>query len=531
MVLNMDIATARQKINDLQNKDEKEVGNLFLDLGFELIDCRAKINNKRGQPVGEIDLIYKFKDYVFLLEVTGEKRGISTKIDHFFSRWTDRKNVDYIFLKYPLPRKRTVKIFFDLARERAKKPLASIEHHLRDDDLFNKILYKDDLRYFQDTYKIAGKWVRNDLLSFLEIPRAKTSKEIDAIQFYIAGKPAFAFVEKVNFLLDSCYVFRRLKNDKGYQRALKPGQIGDIEESIKKRKILAFPNSILINCQAKLTNKIEPPEKCPKHVEISLPSSYCSFRVIDGQHRLLGFAKLPERVQEEYNLLVIAFHDLNKKEEVLTFITINSKQKKIDPNLILLLKSDWDWEVGSKEFTEKKAVEVIKRLNEKGTLKGKIYLGVATEKRGKKITLTTLVSSTTKNNLIGGRLHLYQKDTNDVETPYENIKHIFELIDRYLKKYSFGSSDPFFVQNKGLRILFRFAQLFERNKRCGNISISLDVAFEKISKVVTPKFRGQLDDYYGEGGANRATHALVDLLKTENDEFKDFEDNLRHLKV
>jgi len=531
----MHIAKARSKISEIRNEDEREVGRLFLDLRFDLIDCDAIFKRDR-KYIGEIDLIFELNKYLFLIEVSKQKTDISSKADHFFSRWSDRKNLKCVFEKYSITPMKTIRIYFDVSRETPSAPSASLDHHLKNKEFKNEILYLDDLNYFKDAYTKVGKWARNDLLGFLEVPLTeKTFKKIDAIQFYIAGYPAFAFVEKAYSLLTSSYVFRRIKKgrihttDKGYQRALELGRIGQISRDILYGKILAFPNSILINSLSKLADPV-PPEDCPKIVEITFPTNYCSCRIIDGQHRLLGFAKLDEKTQKEYYLPVIAFQNIDPERETKTFIEINSKQKKMNSNLILLLKSDFEWEENTKEFKEKIAVKVIEKLSERA-LKGKIYFGEADDKPGGKITLTTLVSATINNNLIGGNLHLFQKDVRDVETPYEKIKEIFNLINIHLKGYSFGSHDPFFVQNKGLRILFRFVQLFERNKRCGNISISLDDAFEKISKVVTLEFREQLDDYYGEGGANRATYALVDLLKTKNDEFNDFEGDLRYLKV
>ena len=44
-----------------------------------------------------------------------------------------------------------------------------------------------------------------------------------------------------------------------------------------------------------------------EQVRLSLPKSYCQLRVIDGQHRLLGFAKVNDRIKRSTYLPVIAF--------------------------------------------------------------------------------------------------------------------------------------------------------------------------------------------------------------------------------
>ncbi len=527
----MDIAAANRKVNNLSNNLEKEVGRLFLNLGFELIDCCSIIQNNTKNTIGELDFIFRFKKFLFLIEVSKEKRGVSRKADHFFSRWIDRKNLDCIFSSYSISPLKTMRIYFDVSKETPQDMSASIDHQLNNENFLNRILFKDDLEYFQDSYNKVRKLARNDLLSFLEVPIEETSKRIDAIQFYIAGIPAFAFVEKVDRLLDSCYIFRRLKNDKGYQRVLQPGRIGQISDDINSGRILAFPNSILINCQnQKLVERLFPPEDCPTRIKISLPTSYCSCRVIDGQHRLLGFANVDEEIQKAHSLPVIAFQDLDIEQEMRTFIDINSKQKKMDNNLILLLKSDFDWPENSKEFKEKMVVKVIKKLDRDAALKNKVFFGRAYDERKGKITLTTLVSAIIKNNLIGGSIHLFQEDIHDIKTPYNRINEVFSLIKLHLGDYYFDTPDHFFVGNKGLRIIFRFIQIFERNKLAGNIDISLDEAFHDISSIINPEFRYKLDDYYGEGGANKAVKEIIDLLRREKPQFSSIETDLYRLR-
>lgn len=530
----MDIAEARRRINEIENENEREVGKLFLDIEFDLVDCNAVIK-RNNREVGEIDLIFDYNNYLFLIEVSKQRRDISRKIDHFFSRWSDRGNLYLIFGKYSISPMKTIRIYFDLSRETTSDPLESLDHHINNNEVKNEILYSDDFDYFKDAYNNVDKWARNDLLSFLDVPTGQTSERVNAIQYYIAGLPVFAFVASAYSLLNSCYVFRRVKRgrlhttDKGYQRALELGRIGAITKAIQNGTILPFPNSILINSLTEIGTPTLP-EYCPELVSINFPTNQCSCRIIDGQHRLLGFAKADERTQKSYYLPVIAFQNLDTERETKTFIEINSKQKKMNSNLILLLKSDFRWEENTKEFRQKIAVKVIERLSEH-TLKGKIYFGEADDKPGGKITLRTLVSAIVGNNLIGGSLHLFQRDIHDVETPYERIKGIFGLIETHLGEYSFGSNNPFFVQNKGLRLLFRFIQLYERNRRMEKISLEINEVFQKISEIITLEFINNLNDYYGEGGASIATEVLVEELKRGYSEFNGFETDLRNLKV
>jgi len=65
------------------------------------------------------------------------------------------------------------------------------------------------------------------------------------------------------------------------------------------------------------------------------------------------------------------------KDELKMFIDINSKQKKVDSNLVFLLKKEFLWTPNDKEYYEKIAVLVVLDLDIKGPLKNKIYFGTA----------------------------------------------------------------------------------------------------------------------------------------------------------
>src|SRR5437879_5734530 len=160
----------------------------------------------------------------------------------------------------------------------------------------------------------------------------------------------------------------------GYQRTLKEHRMINISNNIKKREGLSFPNSILINVPD-MTDNILPPEKCPKVVKIQFPLSYNTCRIIDGQHRLLGFSVVSSEIQKMYSMPVIALQDYDRKKEIKTFVDINSKQQRIDGNLILLLKADLEWKEGTTEFKQKVAVGVADELNH-SFFKNRIYFGM-----------------------------------------------------------------------------------------------------------------------------------------------------------
>lgn len=518
----MQSSLAREKISNLTDPRSKDVGNLLIDIGLELIACgNDKTTIKKGgNLIGQIDFVLKDEEVerYFLIEVSTLKNGSSHKINSYFSKWSDSNNVDLIKEKFSISQKYTIhKIFFELTGDTEISD--SVKHNLSDPN--NSILSDYDYNYFLDAFKKVGKWAKNDFFSFLKVKpfQPRTLSNIDAIQFYLGDIRAYLYLERVDRLLKYCYIFRRIKDEKGYQRILDKGRIGAIAKKIQSGNLLAFPNTILINYgdNPPLGDNPVPIEKRPKSVKIKTPDYYCACKVIDGQHRLLGFANLDIALQENHFLPVILLETVPLLKEMETFIDINSTQKKIDKNLILTLKADfpWDKNINRREYFEKQAVEVVKKLNKNGSLKQKIFIPDAMEERKNKITLNTLVSAIIKNNFIGGKLHIFQKQDDDIDTPYQKIKNIFSLIKQHLPEYS-KDVNSFLLSNKGLRMLFRFIQIYERNKKEENIDCTYEELIKDLKNIFDASFIKELNGYYGEGGASKAASEVFVLLKKQN---------------
>ena len=525
---------AKKRINALLAPHEADVGTLLLAFELELVACgdESKII-KNGEEIGKIDFIFKDDDVeiIFLIEVSTVRTGISEKISHFFSRWSDEENTRIIRTQFGLPMTyKIVRIFFELS---GKEEVPASTVHLLGEK--NIILLKYDFDYFNDAFEKIGAWAKNDFYSYLKIRpiRRRIFTDIPAIQFYLENLRVYVYVDRVDQLLKYCYIFRRIKNDRGYQRVLEKGRIGNIAEKIKKGKLLAFPNAILISCSddVEVCNNPKRIQECPANVQVSVPDYFSACRVIDGQHRLLGFAKLPKNIQQSHYLPVIAFQEIPQDKEMRTFIDINSTQKKIDRNLILALEADFEWDRqdNKKEFFEKIAVEVVKKLNADSPLKEKIFIPEAMVKKEKKITLNTLVTTIIGNNFIGGKLNLFQKNDNDVKTPYNEIKQIFLIIQKKLPQYS-KDTNSFFLTNRGLRILFRLVQIYERNNLQRNVSFSREELTKDLKSILNDTYVEKLEDYYGEGGVVKAVEEIIkSLKKNKRSQYKNFTSDLRKI--
>jgi DGQHR domain-containing protein len=502
----------------LSDEDEgvRRVGKLFIDFELEPIAHRRIVDG-----VGEIDLAFALRRdafiFVFMLEVSSQAHHQNEKIGHFFSRWSDANNLNLFLGPLGFSGVKNMRIYIDFSRKSKGDTIpsiSSIQHHLSRTDYPNSLLFADDFTYFEETTKLVGKWARSDLLNYLHVPRSLTSLRIEAIEFYLEDRPAFCFVADVRTLLDSCYISRRLGEEKGYQRALSETRIQAIRKEIRGRKIVAFPNSILVNCNEVLKSPPLPSHDCPRTVDIYLPTSYCSCLVVDGQHRLLGFSGTNDTELSQRHLPVIAFQQLPRDEEVKLFIDVNSKQKRIDSNLILDLKADftWDPDKNYKEHAQRLIVLIARQLNENGPLRGRVYFGGARETKENKITLTTFVSVIGENQLVGGKRHFWQADpkSQDFQQPMTQIKTVFSSI--FAAFVHKPNAKAFLLSNMGLRIVFRAIQILERNAISGTCSIDKTDFVNDLKQVLSDGMIYDLQKLYGVGGKVEGTRRVFKVL-------------------
>ncbi|MGC2422425.1 MAG: DGQHR domain-containing protein [Candidatus Acidiferrales bacterium] len=142
-------------------------------------------------------------------------------------------------------------------------------------------------------------------------------------------------------LLDVAYVLRIESGQKrAYQRFLDKNRLLKIARFLEDGR--SFKNSILLALDTKTkfsAKKVRWGNVTPFGFRIGLlrlPRQYASAWVIDGQHRLYGFARA-ERDLSETPLPVVALQMQSKIEEAETFVDINKNQKPVDPNLLWAL--------------------------------------------------------------------------------------------------------------------------------------------------------------------------------------------------
>jgi DGQHR domain-containing protein len=513
-----------RRIKESTDPGIKRIGELLMSLEMSPRLVDEHIYDGTAQ-VGNIDLAFEHENRLLLIEVSKQRGDRNEKILASFQKWANPHHLELVQQRigyhYPL---KPYRIYVDLTRSTASPDLAPIPAALRDPSQDNAILFRDDVEYFEDVFSKVKIFALYDLLSYLAIRPKEFSHPIRAaVQFYLGKVYAVSFVISADTLLRSAYVFRRRGSGAGYQRFLNFKKILAIERKILKGNFLSFPNSVLINIERETRiDPRKPPEECPASCVLEFPVEYCSSRVIDGQHRLMGIARLPKELRVRIFLQVIAFTQLPLDQEVKTFVEINNNQTKVDKNLVLNLIGDFEWPAGSLEDSQKRAVVTARQLNEKRVLS--IFFGTADERREEKVYLATLVTALVNNNLIGGKFDFWKGKE------YDEISRILlRLRDPALKLSKDWRS--FLLSNRGLRIILKIMYLLERNRLAGTTQLT-NVRFVNLMKdISSSELLKDLTKSYGLGGASQAVQKILDILaKRFPDEIGDFTSNMRALR-
>jgi DNA sulfur modification protein DndB len=253
---------------------------------------------------------------------------------------------------------KSIKSLFPDENLKFKYILATTNYELGDQDkerlrnLNGVHLEEEAVEYYTSLYKHLGAAARYQLLGALfhgqDIPGM--DNVVPAIRGKMGNHEYFSFSIEPEKLLKIGYVLHRSKVNSElmptYQRLVKKGRINQILNFIDN-KAGYFPNSIVIsldtggrelqfdraNTQVKST--------VSSLGVLHLPKQYRSAYVIDGQHRLYGYAN--SKYKATNTVPVVAFLNLERDEQVKLFMDINENQKAVPKNLRTTLNADLLW--------------------------------------------------------------------------------------------------------------------------------------------------------------------------------------------
>lgn len=213
----------------------------------------------------------------------------------------------------------------------------------------------------------------------------KNRIEVPAIEGKMGGKNEtyYMFSLEPEILLKLGFVLHRTRANEAemptYQRLLVPSRLKGIGKFIDEGGF--FPNSVILNFGESL-RKIEfqpharGTDSRSRTGTLKIPNSYAIAYIIDGQHRIYGYANSEHKSTN--TIPVVAFVGLESSEQLEMFMDINQNQKAVSPTLRITLEEDLYWNAPRLD-SRMKALRsaVIRQLggDQSGPLFGKIALG------------------------------------------------------------------------------------------------------------------------------------------------------------
>lgn len=211
-----------------------------------------------------------------------------------------------------------------------------------------EIVTENELQYYETFINHigpAGKYqILGEFLKGQKIPGLGSTR-LPAIRGKVGGHTFYNFVTTPRSLQKIAHINHQARNyptgGHAYQRMISSSRIKAIGRFVEDGGY--FPTNLLVNfSKAPQFNLISNKDNTDPDIKfgwITLPQTYRSASIIDGQHRLYGFSNLSGKFLDQ-KLFVLAFANMDMMKEVRLFIEINHEQKRVPMNLLLSLLPD-----------------------------------------------------------------------------------------------------------------------------------------------------------------------------------------------
>ncbi len=342
------------KLKKIKSHDvyfEDKVWSLFASLGFLKLNKDRNLHlpydKKNPSFSQQIDVLAIDDETVILVECKSakerKKKSFKTEFEAMKTKINGLRNV----VRELFGKKLKFKYIF-----------ATENYILGDSDLeklhaLGGIHFDEELiAYYFELFKQLGLAAKYQLLGTLFSGNkiSNMDNKIPAIRGKMGGVEYYSFSIEPEKLLKIGYVLHRNKANSDmmptYQRLIKKSRLKSIHNFIEKGGY--FPNSVILSIDAGKTGKLKF-DLAENQVNtaisvigiLHLPQKYQSVYIIDGQHRLYGYANSKYRATN--TIPVVAFVNLKREEQIRLFMDINENQKAVSKNLRLTLNSDLLW--------------------------------------------------------------------------------------------------------------------------------------------------------------------------------------------
>ncbi len=349
------IRMAKPKPADEQLEDE--LWSLLAQMGLrEMSKGRNfKLSVGKDVPARQIDVFAKDDETAVILECTQQRRPGPRRMTELIEKLTANREAILTTLRKAYGQRAYLKTKFLIATRNIRWSDADLA---RCKQAQVAIIREQELAYYSGLVSRLKNAARYQFLGHMFAGQKieGLSNTVIASRGKMGGQTFYSFMISPDHLLKIAYVGHKaipdVENLTTYQRMLKPHRLKKIAAFINDGG--RFPTNIVLNLKTGQRSRRERPLTF-EVVEtaggaafgrLHLPPVYASAWVIDGQHRLYGYAQARREngFKEDSSLLpVLAYDNLPAEEEMNLFIDINSKQEKVRTNLLVELYSDLHW--------------------------------------------------------------------------------------------------------------------------------------------------------------------------------------------
>jgi len=471
--LKRDVRLVKPKEN--WKRFEDEIWLLLWKFGFSEMNGLDKLYIKAGERSRwnegtdwkEVDVFGRADENVFIVECKSAevlaRRSLEStiiKITHFRERMRTSVRKHY--------EDSTIKVSFIIATQNIEWSESDEAEAKR----YKIHIWRDkDVEYLAELarlYDLIGDAARYQLYGILfgdQKIKALEKQEIPAIRGKLGKVTYFSFLVMPEQLLRISYVHRRVgavgpmnykEVREAYQRLLKPTKLRSIHEFINRGEF--FPNSVIINFREHPRFDVTVGKDLDfQYGVLTLPNCYGSAWIIDGQHRLYGYAKNPRRLTAP--IPVIAFDRLPVSQQAKLFVDINQTQTKVDSNLLWDLAGDIYQDSEDEDQRERFIIShVVKNLDSMSDspLKGRIFIpSVGKQTSSRNVTMRTICEAIGRNRLLERELLGRERERDDfARFVAERIAAFLRAVQNlYLEDWRKGDSG-YLRSNNGISALF-----------------------------------------------------------------------------
>lgn len=378
-------STRIEKDKPLDEQLEDELWVLMASLGFSHISSGRQFKANFDGTLRQVDCVAVDDESVVVVECTqaddpNTPKSVTSLIDKVAS-WKNSQRTHSLFKTYF--QNDALQVACVIATRRIKwnkNDLNRAQDHkivvIRDKQIDYFKLLVSHLKYAA-RYQFLAHVFRDK-----EVPGLKIT--VPATMVQIGRKTFYSCLVRPADLLKIAYVNHKasasLESMETYQRLVTPKRLREIAKFIDHENFAGtFPTNVVLNLHSKRNIKFERRDTIGQ-VQVGtlyLPAVYGSAFVVDGQHRLFGYAhsRRAKNCNDKTAFSVLAYDNLDTQLEAQMFVDINSEQKQVAKGLLNELNATLHRD--APDFTSRTgalASKVVQDLN--GDPESKLYARV-----------------------------------------------------------------------------------------------------------------------------------------------------------